>query len=294
MRGTKSAMVRGARRVGAPAPGVAPFPLARRRAAAWACAGRRVLVAVAVLAPSAAPAHAQAGRAQVEEGNRLYAEGRFQEAYEKYLEALSESPGSPLIRFNEGNALYRSQEYQRALDAYRAAIENGDPALAASGWYNLGNALYRDRDLEESLEAYKQALRLEPGNVDAKHNLERVLQEMQQQEQQQDQPSQQDESEQQRQQQDQQGQGDEQQEQDQENRQGQGSRDRDRPQDSEGQQDRPDQGEREQRQGDARPRPGEMSREEAERLLQAVQEDPDEVSRKPAEELPDRRPRKKW
>lgn len=294
MRGTKSAMARAVRRVGARAPGVVPLASACRRAAGWAWAGRMVLVALAGLTLSASPAHAQAGRAQVEEGNRLYAEGRFQEAYEKYLEALSEAPGSPLIRFNEGNALYRSQEYRRALDAYRAAIENGDPALAASGWYNLGNALYRDRALEESLEAYKQALRLEPGNVDAKHNLERVLQEMQQQEQQQDQPSQQDESEQQRQQQDQQGQGDEQQEQDRENQQGQGSQDRDRPQDSEGQQDRPDQGEREQRQGDARPQPGEMSREEAERLLQAVQEDPDEVNRKPAQEMQERRPSKKW
>ena len=118
---------------------------------------------------------AQAGRARVEEGNRLYEEGRFAEAHQKYLEALAEAPESSVIPFNDGNALYQDADYQRAMEAYQRAIESGDPALASSAWYNLGNALYRQQQLEPSLEAYKQALRLSPDDADAKHNLERVL-----------------------------------------------------------------------------------------------------------------------
>ena len=122
--------------------------------------------------------------------NRLYAEGRFAEAHEMYLEALRENPGSPLIRFNEGNALYQSQEFERALEAYRDAIESGDTALAEGAWYNLGNSLFRQQQLDASLEAYKQALRINPGDTDAKHNLERVLEQMEEQENQQDQQDQ--------------------------------------------------------------------------------------------------------
>ena len=127
---------------------------------------------------------AQAGRPQVQEGNRLYEEGRFEEAHQKYLEALAASPESPVIRFNDGNALYQDTDYQRAMEAYQGAIETGDPALASAAWYNLGNALYRAQELEQSLEAYKQALRMNPSDPDSKHNLERVLEQMQEQEQQ--------------------------------------------------------------------------------------------------------------
>ena len=65
--------------------------------------------------PSAAAA--QRGRTQVNEGNRLYEEGLFEEAHERYLEALREAPNSPLVLFNDGNALYQTEEYERALDA---------------------------------------------------------------------------------------------------------------------------------------------------------------------------------
>jgi len=98
-------------------------------------------------AGSPAPGSAQAGRAQGREGNRLYEDGRFQEAHEKYLEGLAAAPESPLILFNDGNALYRSEDYQRALEAYQQAIESDDPQLASAAWYNLGNALYRQQPI---------------------------------------------------------------------------------------------------------------------------------------------------
>ena len=104
----------------------------------------------------------QRGRAELNEGNRLYEGGRFEEAHEKYLEALRDAPDSPLARFNDGNALYQTEEYQRALEAYRQAIEAGDPSLAGSAWYNLGNAFYRQGQFQESLDAFKQALRIDP------------------------------------------------------------------------------------------------------------------------------------
>jgi tetratricopeptide (TPR) repeat protein len=249
---------------------------------------------LAAIAP--APLSAQAGRAQVREGNRLYEEGRFEEAHEKYLEGLAEAPESPVILFNDGNALYRSEDYRRALEAYQQAIDSGDAELASAAWYNLGNALYRQRDLQPSLEAYKQALRLSPGDVDAKHNLERVLQELQQeqQDQSQDQQGGQDQQdprqgESQPEDQSPQGQGqdrsDRQQGDDPEDRQDPQAPGQDRPQEQDGE---PQDG-----QGQPERRPGQMTPEEAERLLDAIDEDPDDVERRRAP-VPGPRPRRPW
>ena len=105
----------------------------------------RFLAVVAILLACVPESgHAQAGRSQVEEGNRLYEEGRFPEAHEKYLEGLAAAPESGLIRFNDGNALYKGEDYPRAVEAYERAIGTGDPALIGSAWYNLGNAFYRE------------------------------------------------------------------------------------------------------------------------------------------------------
>ena len=78
-----------------------------------------VFVAVAMAAATTAdPAAGQEGRREVEAGNRLYEEGRFQEAHARYMEALQKVPGLPVARFNEGSALYQSQEFQRAMEAF--------------------------------------------------------------------------------------------------------------------------------------------------------------------------------
>ena len=253
------------------------------RVGAWA--GPLALASVAAgvligLLPSGAAA--QRGRTELNDGNRLYQDGRYPEAHEKYLEALRDAPDLPLALFNDGNALYQSEEYVRALDAYRGAIESGDPELAGPAWYNVGNALYRQQRFQESLEAYKEALRIDPGEIDYKHNLELAL------EQQLQQPEQDPQSE----------DGDANQENDDQNQD---------PQDQEGEQDQDFQDQEQNPDDDQdqdpdenpdpgpqpEPTPDEMTPEEAQRLLQGVQEDPGEVNRR-LPPLRGRRPSKLW
>lgn len=289
--------------------------------------GPAFAVAALALLSMPAAASAQAGRGAVDEGNRLYEEGRYQEALERYLDALRENPESPLIRFNAGNALYQSQDFQRALEAYREAIESGDPALASTAWYNLGDALYQSGDLQGSAEAFKQALRLDPRDVDAKHNLERVLQQMQQQEQQQnpdgdsgENDEQENESDPNEQEQNddpeagegepgEESEGDEGENEDENEDENEGENDPDEQdpeeqdpdeqdpeeEESDADSDRaPGEGEPEgERGGRPMPQEGAMSREEAERLLAALDEDPGDVNRRSAAAR-GRIPRKKW
>lgn len=250
----------------------------------------------AAMAVSPLSAAAQAGRADVQEGNRLYREGRYDEAHERYLEALRAAPDSPVIRFNDANALYQSDEFARAVDAYRGAIESADPVLEAQAWYNLGNALYRQQQVEGALEAYKEALRRNPGDTDAKHNLEVALEQQQQQQQQQqsDDSEDQDEENQNR-----QPSGEDGQEQPSESRQPREQPREENPEEEPGQDEQEGQqpdgdSQPETGEADTQPQPGRMSREEAERLLQAITEDPGEIRRQRRSADPGRRTRRPW
>ena len=164
------------------------------------------------------------------------------------------------------------------MDAYRGAIESGDPALAAPTWYNLGNALYRQQRFQESLEAYKEALRIDSEEIDFKHNLELALEQLQQQDSQSEDGEEGDQNE------DQESQGGE------ENPEPQDPNEdpsRGPPQEESPEEDQPEPDQQ------PEPEPGEMTRDEAERLLQGVQEDPDEINRRQAP-LRGRRPSKPW
>ena len=250
----------------------------------------RHLVGVVVLTCVGLPSLAagQPGRGAVDAGNRLYDEGRYEEAHEQYLEALRQAPDSPIVPFNDGNALYRTEELQRAMESYRQAGESGDPAVEAQAWYNLGNALYTQEQLEPALEAYKEALLRNPADTDAKHNLEVTLEQLQQQqEESDDQPDENDENQDQRDQQDQRNQDQQ-----------------DQPQAEQEQEPQPDQEPQEQdndqpqdqsqQNAEQQPQQGAMSREEAERLLQAIDEDPSQIERQRQTTAPARPPRRPW
>ena len=261
----------------------APRSTAGAIALATACA------AAAAIAPPV-PALAQDGRREVEAGNRLYDEGRYQEAHARYLEALEKVPELPLARFNEGNALYQSQEFQRAMEAFLEAAEGADPEWRAGALYNLGNTLIRQQQPGPAAEAYKQSLRLDPGDRDAKHNLELALRQLEQQERQQGGDGEEggEQNQDQQRQDEQQPDGDRESERQNDASQGEDGRQPPPPQDGSDGESQP-----QDRQGHSEMPPPQMTPEQAERLLQAITEDPGEVNRKAAQ-VRGPRPRKDW
>lgn len=151
---------------------------------------------LAGLVAGSQPLWSQAGREKVLEGNRNYSEGDYDKALELYREALEERPDSPAIRFNLGDAHFKKEELEDATDSFSQALKSEDPAIKSRAQYNLGNSLFRQGKLQESLSAYREALKLAPGDRDAKHNLEFVLKQLQEQQQQQKDQNQQGEGEQ--------------------------------------------------------------------------------------------------
>ena len=120
------------------------------------------------------PAFAASPRAKVAEGNKLYRQGKYDGAANRYQDALLDAPGSPQIQFDMGNALYKKKDYQKAMDAYQKAMGTGDVVLQSQTYYNMGNSLYRAQKLPEAISAYERALKLNPKDQDAKYNLEYV------------------------------------------------------------------------------------------------------------------------
>ncbi len=132
-----------------------------------------------------APAQAESAAAKNKDGNRLFEQGKFQDAEKAYLEAQASMPGRPELSYNLGNSLIKQQKYDQALQALAQAVGKGDRNLQARGYYNAGNALFDMGRYNESAQSYIQALRLSPADADTKHNLELALKKMQEQKQQQ-------------------------------------------------------------------------------------------------------------
>jgi len=199
---------------------------------------------------------AQPGRKQILEGNKLYQEQKFDEANNKYRDALVNNPGNPIINFNIGNVEYKKKKYEEALKNFEKTLSIDEVLTQSKAYYNMGNALYRAGKLPESILAYTQALRLNPNDEDAKYNLEFVRAQLKNQAQQQQGENQQ------------QQQGQNQQQQQPEEDQEQGNKE----QQDQSEELQSEENQQQQQQAEEK-EPQEMTKEEAERILEALKED---------------------
>jgi Ca-activated chloride channel homolog len=128
-------------------------------------------------------AYAASAASRNKEGNRLFQQGKYQDAEKAYLDAQLEAPGRPELLYNLGNTLIKQKKYDSAAQSLRQAAGKADHGLQASSWYNLGNALFESGKLPDAAQAFIQALRTNPSDRDAKHNLELTLRRMKEQKQ---------------------------------------------------------------------------------------------------------------
>lgn len=115
---------------------------------------------------------AQADKKFIRHGNREYAKDKFPESEIFYRKAIDKNKVSADALFNSGDALYKQKKYE---DAGKQFVEthkmNEDKGKKSASLYNLGNSMLMANKLQESIEAYKNSLRLKPDNQEAKYNL---------------------------------------------------------------------------------------------------------------------------
>lgn len=147
----------------------------------------------------ALPVHAQTEsvrkeRRLINEGNKLYGEKKYREAAKKYESALATNSSSAVAAYNLGltrmvlgsNPADTTEKARKLLEEGKSAMQSvaamgqTHPQLAAHANYNLGNLAFNANDYAGAIQSYKEALRLTPGDDNARRNL-RIAQLKQQQ-----------------------------------------------------------------------------------------------------------------
>jgi tetratricopeptide (TPR) repeat protein len=111
----------------------------------------------------------------VQEGNRALEKGDPEAALAAYAQALERAPGAPEILFDTGLAKAAAGDPAAAREAFLAALAGGGEGLRGAIEYNVGNTYFAEENYAEAAKAYRAALAADPGDPDAKANLELSL-----------------------------------------------------------------------------------------------------------------------
>lgn len=176
-----------------------------------------------VLAIFSATAFAQkAERDHIRKGNRYFKDSVYVDAEVNYRKALEVNPKSTIAMFNLGNTLLWQNKLQEAMDQYVSAAHiEKDKGRKAQIFHNIGIIFHSQKEYAKAIEAYKESLRNNPKDDETRYNLalaQKMLKDQQQNQQnqnQQNQDQQQQKQEQQKQEQQQDQQKDQQQPKDQ-------------------------------------------------------------------------------
>jgi tetratricopeptide (TPR) repeat protein len=115
---------------------------------------------------------AQNNKKFIRQGNREYEKSKFSDSEISYRKAISTKKESADAVFNIGDALYRQKKFEDAGKQFMENIDlNDDKTRKSAGLYNLGNSLLKANKIQESIDAYKGSLKLMPDNIEAKYNL---------------------------------------------------------------------------------------------------------------------------
>jgi tetratricopeptide (TPR) repeat protein len=112
----------------------------------------------------------------VRDGNSLYAEKKYSDAELKYRKALGEDPALVEGHYDLGNSLHRQGKFEDAVREYEATVGKTEGKEARSrAFYNIGNSFLRQQKYEEAVKAYIESLKLNPEDQEAKYNLSYAL-----------------------------------------------------------------------------------------------------------------------
>lgn len=218
------------------------------------------------LSTNAQVVNTQPYRAETRAGNKEFNKDNYTDAEANYKKALDKKNNMPEATFNLGDAVYKQKRYDEAIKQFQLAAQtNPDPKVKAKAFHNLGNTYMEQEKWQDAANAYKSALKLNPADADTKYNLAYANAKLQQQKNDQknkDQNKDKDKK-------DQQKKDDQQQKKD-------DQKNKDQQKKDQQQQDKNDKGNQQQKQGQ-QPK---LSKEEAEKLLQALTNEEQKTNQK--------------
>lgn len=106
------------------------------------------------------------------DANKSLSESKFIDAEVDYRKAIAKSDENVAAPFNLGNAYYNKETYSEAFGRFKEAGETAaDKTSKHMAYHNMGNVFMKRKEYEKAVEAYKEALRNDPTDEETRYNL---------------------------------------------------------------------------------------------------------------------------
>ncbi|MBT8377637.1 MAG: tetratricopeptide repeat protein [Ignavibacteria bacterium] len=135
-----------------------------------------LIVIISIVFAAVSVSIAQSTRGLVNEGVEKYDEQKFADAEVNFKKGIELDPESFEAQFNLGDAYYKQQRYDEAMKSFQSALAIAKTdEQKAKIYHNVGNSLLKSQKIKESIGAYKEALKLNPNDQETKYNLSYAL-----------------------------------------------------------------------------------------------------------------------
>jgi len=106
------------------------------------------------------------------EGNKVLTANKFVDAEVSYRKAIAKSDKNAIAPYNLGNAYYNNATYSEAFGRFKQAGEKAsEKPDKHKAYHNMGNVFMKRKEYKKAVEAYKQALRNNPKDEETRYNL---------------------------------------------------------------------------------------------------------------------------
>lgn len=130
------------------------------------------LIIVVLLVLQASFLFAQQEKKYIKKGNDLYQQQNYKDAESNYRLSVGKKDKTVEGNFNLGDALYKQKKYSEAGQQFnKIASGSNNKQVLAKAYHNMGNSLLESKKLEESVAAYKKSLLNNPQDEETRYNL---------------------------------------------------------------------------------------------------------------------------
>ena len=134
---------------------------------------KRLMILILALV-SAVTVSAQTDRKEVRAGNRAFRKGDFRKSEIDYRRAVLKDSLSVAAQYNLASSLYRQDDYegaQKALSSIAETVSGIEAAgTKADFYFNQGDVALAQKDYASAVKSFRQSLLLRPNDMDAKEN----------------------------------------------------------------------------------------------------------------------------
>lgn len=134
---------------------------------------KRLMILILVLV-SSVTVSAQTDRKEVRAGNKAFRKGDFRKSEIDYRKAVLKDSLSVAAQYNLASSLYRQDDYEGAQKALSSIAETVSAVetvgTKADFYFNQGDVALAQKDYASAVKSFRQSLLLRPDDMDAKEN----------------------------------------------------------------------------------------------------------------------------